>query len=120
MLIGITYNILGEKQFLVQLCPPQTPTYKTSSMFSIPSKNIKIKMYRTVILPVVLYEGCETWSLKLRGEHRLRMFENGVLGKILGPKKDEVTEEWRKLLKEELYDLYCSPNIVLVIKSRMR
>ena len=48
------------------------------------------------------------------------MFENGVLGKILGPKKDEVTEEWRKLLKEELYDLYCSPNIVLVIKSRMR
>jgi len=73
MLTVITYDVLGEKQFQVQLCPPQTPTYKSSGIFSIPSKNIKIKMYRTVILSVVLY-GCETWSLKLRGEHRLRVY----------------------------------------------
>jgi len=76
------------------------------------SKNLKIKIYRTIILPFVLY-GCETWSLTLREEHRLR-----VLRRIFGPKRDEVTGEWRKLHNEELSDLYCSPNIVRVIKSR--
>ena len=81
------------------------------------SKNLKIKIYRTIILPVVLY-GCERWSLTLREECRLRVFENGVLRRIFEPKRDEVTGEWRKLHNEELKGLYSSPNIVLVIKSR--
>jgi hypothetical protein len=76
-----------------------------------------MKMYRTIILPVVLY-GCETWSLKLREERRLRVFENRVLRRIFGLNRDEVTGELRKLHNEELNDLYCSPNAVRVIKSR--
>jgi hypothetical protein len=67
-------------------------------------------------LPVVLYE-CETWSLTLREEHRLRVFENRVLRRIFGPKRDEVTQEWRRLHNEELNDLYSSPNIIRVIKK---
>jgi hypothetical protein len=66
---------------------------------------------------MVLY-GCETWSLKLREEHRLTVFENRVLRRIFGPKKDEVTGEWRKVLNEELHNLYFSPNIIRMIKSR--
>jgi len=65
----------------------------------------------------VLY-GCETWSLTLREEHRLRVFENSVLRTIFGPKRDEVTREWRRLRNEELNDLCSSPNIIRVIKSR--
>jgi len=84
---------------------------------SLLSKNLKIEIYRTIILPVVLY-GCETWSLTMREERRLRLFENRVLRKIFGPKRDEVRGERRKLHYEELSDLYCSPNIVRVIKSR--
>ena len=83
---------------------------------SLLSKNLKMKIYRTIILPV-LY-GCETWSLTLREEHRLRVFENRVLRRIFGPKREGVTGEWRKLHNEELNDLYSSPNIVRVIKSR--
>ena len=80
-------------------------------------KNVKIKIYRTIILPVVLY-GCETWSLTLREERKLRVFENMVLRRIFRPRRDEVTEEWRRLHNEEPNDLYSSPNIVRVIKSR--
>ena len=83
---------------------------------SLLSKNLKIKIHRTIILPVVLY-GCETWSLTLREEHRLRVFESSVLRRIFGPKRDGMTGEWIKLHNEELNDLYSSPNIVEVIKS---
>ena len=81
------------------------------------SKNLKINIYRTIILPVVLY-GCETWSLTLREERKLKVFENMVLRRIFGPRRDEVTGGWRRLHNEELNDLYSSPNMVRVIKSR--
>ena len=71
----------------------------------------------TIILPVILY-GCETWSTTLREERKLRAFENMVLRRIFGPRKDEVTGEWRRLHNEDLNDLYSSPNIVRMIKSR--
>jgi len=74
-------------------------------------------MYRTIILPVVLY-GCETWSLALREERRLRVYENRVMRRIFGPERDEVTGGWRKPHNEELNDIYSLPNIVRVIKSR--
>jgi len=73
-------------------------------------------MYRTIILPVVLY-GCETWSLTLREERRLRVFENRALRRIFGPRRGEATEVWEKRHNEELNDMY-SPNIFRVIKSR--
>jgi hypothetical protein len=82
-------------------------------------QNTKIKIYRTLILPVIVY-GCETWSFTLREEHRLRVFESRVLRKTLGSKRDEITGEWRKLHNEELNDLYCPPNIVRVMKSTMK
>jgi len=72
---------------------------------------------KTIILPVVLY-GCETWLLTLREERKLRVFENMVLRRIFGLRRDEVTGEWRRLHNEKLNDLYSSPNIVRVIKSR--
>jgi hypothetical protein len=81
------------------------------------SQNLKIKVYRIIILPDVLY-GCENWSLTLREKCRLRVFENRMLRRIFDPKRDEVTGEWRKLHKEELNNLYSSTNIVQVIKSR--
>jgi hypothetical protein len=81
------------------------------------SKNLKIKIYRTVILPVAL-DGCETWSLTLREERRLRVFENRVLRSVFGPKRDEVAGELRQLHNEELNDLYSIPKIVRVVKSR--
>jgi hypothetical protein len=71
------------------------------------SRNLKVKRYKTIILPVVLC-GCETWFLTLREEHRLRAFENRVLKRIFGPKRDEVTGEWRKLHSGELHNLYSS------------
>jgi len=81
------------------------------------SKNLKIKIYRTIILLVVLY-GFETWSLTLWEERKLRVFENMVLRRIFGPRRDEITREWRRLHNEELNDLYSSSNIVRVIKLR--
>jgi hypothetical protein len=84
------------------------------------SKNRNFKIYTNIILPVVFY-GCETWSLNLREERRLRVFENGVLRRIFGPKMDELAGEWRKLHNEKLNDLYPLPNNVRVVKSkRMR
>jgi hypothetical protein len=83
----------------------------------ITAKNLKIRIYKTIILPVVLY-GFETWSLTLREEHRLRVFENRVLRRIFGPKRDDVTGEWRKLHNEELRDFHSSPSIIRIIKSR--
>jgi hypothetical protein len=75
---------------------------------------LKMKIYKTITLPVVLY-GCKTWSLTLREEHRLRVFENRVLRRIFGPKRDKVTGGWRKLHDEELHDLYSSPSIIRII-----
>jgi hypothetical protein len=79
-------------------------------------KKLKIKIYKIVILPTVLY-GCKTWSLNLREEHRLRVFENRMLRKICGPKREE-DRSWRKLHNDELHSLCSSPNVVRVIKSR--
>jgi len=79
------------------------------------SKNLKIKIYRTIILPIVLY-GCEAWSLTLRKERKLRVFKYMVLWRIFGPRRNEVMGEWRRLHNEELNDLYSLPNIVQVIK----
>ena len=84
---------------------------------SLLPKNIKIKIYRTLILPVVLY-GCETWSLTLKEERRLRVFENIVLTRIFGLRMGEVTGEWRRLYNVELNDLYSSTNIMQVTESR--
>jgi hypothetical protein len=78
---------------------------------------VKVRICKTIIFPVVLY-GCETWSLTIRAEHKLRVLENRVLRKIFGPKRDRVTGGWRKLHNEELHNLYSSPSIIRVIKSR--
>jgi hypothetical protein len=80
-------------------------------------KNLKIKIFRTIVLPVVLY-GCETWSLTLRKERRLRVFENRVLRRVFEPKRYEVTGELRKLYNEDLNNLYPLPNILQVVKYR--
>jgi len=72
-------------------------------------------IYRTVILPVVLY-GCKTWSLTMREKRRLRVFQNRVMRRIFGPKRDEVRGEWRRLVNEEINEMYSSPNIVWVVQ----
>jgi hypothetical protein len=87
--------------------------------YSLLFKNLKIKIYKTIILPVVLY-GCETLLLRLREVRRMTMFENRVLRRIFGPKRDEETREWRKRHNEELSDLYSSSNITPMITSRTR
>ena len=96
---------------------PKVFQWKFRSKIGVSNPQIFTPSFRTIILPVVLY-GCETWSLTLREEGKLRVFENMVLRRIFGPRRDEVTEEWRRLHNEELNDLYSSPNIVRVIKSR--
>jgi hypothetical protein len=80
------------------------------------SKNVKIRTYGTIILPVVLY-GCETWSLTLREKHGLRVFEKRVLRRIFRLMRDEMTGGWRKLQNEELHALYSSPSIIRMTKS---
>ena len=86
-----------------------------SYVLQFATKNVKIKACTYFILHVVLY-GCETWSLMPREEHRMRVFENRVLGKIFGPMCDEVTGEWGRLRNEERHDLYASPTIIRVSK----
>jgi hypothetical protein len=81
------------------------------------SKNVKVTIYKTIILPVVLY-GCETWSLTVREENKPRVFESRVLRRIFGPKRDGVTGGWKKLYNKELHNLYSSPIIIRIIKSR--
>jgi hypothetical protein len=92
--------------------------YSVQNRFSsrLISKNLKIKIYKTVILQVVLY-GCETWSLTLREEHRLRVYEESVLRRIFGPKGEEDGSR-RKLQNDELHSLSSSPKVIRVIKSR--
>jgi hypothetical protein len=85
-------------------------------VFSSAVKKIKIRLHRTIILPVVLY-GCETWSLTLREEHRMRVFENSMLRRIFGSKKEKVMRRWRKLHEEELHDLYSSSSVIRKIES---
>jgi hypothetical protein len=86
------------------------------SVFSIVIEKL-IRIYKAIILPVVLY-GCETFSLTLKKEHRLRLFENRVLRRIFGQRRDEVTAERRKLHNEELHDMYSSRIIIRIMKSR--
>jgi hypothetical protein len=77
---------------------------------------MKVKMYKTIILPVLLY-GCETWSLTLREKHRVGVFENRVLRRIFGPKRDEVTGEWRKLHSGKRHNFYSSPDSIRQISQ---
>jgi hypothetical protein len=93
--------------------------YSVQNLLSscLKSKNLKIKIYKTVVLSVMLY-GCRTWTFTLREEQRLRVFENRVLRRIFGSKREE-DGSWRKLHNDELHSLYSSPNIVSVFKSRM-
>jgi hypothetical protein len=81
------------------------------------SKNVKIRTYKTTILPVVLY-GCETWNLASREEYRLRMFQNSVRRRILELKRDVLTGGWGKLHNEELHNLYSPSNIIGMMMSR--
>jgi hypothetical protein len=74
-------------------------------------KNVKLKIYKNIILPLVLY-GCETWYLIVREEHKLRVYEIRVLTSIFGPKRDEMMGGWRKLYNEELHNLYSSPSMI--------
>jgi hypothetical protein len=85
--------------------------------FGLLSKNIKIRIYKTIIPPVVLY-GCETWPLTLRQEHRLRVFENRVFRRISGPKRDEMTGGRRKLHNKKVHNLCSSSSIIRMVKSR--
>jgi hypothetical protein len=81
------------------------------------SKNVKVRSYKNITLPVVLYD-CETWSLALRERHGLRVFENRLLRRLFGPRRDEVTGRWRKLHNEELHNLNSSPSIIRMMKPR--
>ena len=115
-------NYMYAMKKLASCSPNINPEQVTTSQCIRWLENLRTKLIYNdincrIILPVVLY-GCETWSLTLREERKLRVFGNMVLRRIFGPRRDEVTGEWRRLHNEELNDLYSSPNIVWVIKSR--
>jgi len=88
---------------------------KSTLSYTLLSKSTKIKIFKTIILPVILYV-YETWSLTVREEHRLRVFKNRVLWKIFGPKREEVAGGWRRLHSEDLHNLYASQNVIRLIK----
>jgi hypothetical protein len=106
-----------EKEQIKEQGPTENHSVQNLLSSRFLSKNFKIKIHKTIILPVVLY-GCETWSLTLRQEQRLGVFENRVLRRIFGRKRDEVTGEWTKLHNEEFHDLYYSPSIIRIMKAR--
>jgi len=107
-----------QEEIKSRLKPGNACYYSVQNLLSssLQSKNTKLKKYRTIIWQLFFY-GCETWSLTMREKCRMMVSENSVL-RIFGPKRDEVTGEWRKLYNEELNDLYSSPNIFRGIKSR--
>jgi hypothetical protein len=104
-------------RFITEFLKPKISSVQSFLSIRLSSTNLKVKIYRTIILPVVLY-GCETWSLTLREGYSLRVFENSVLRRIFGPKWDEVRGEWRRLHSGELHILYPSPDIIRQMKSR--
>jgi hypothetical protein len=107
------------EEIMNRLKPERPATVRSNILYhSVSCTKTKIKIYRTIIVPVVLY-GCETWFLTLRDQHRLNVSEKRVLRKIFGSGRDEVTEQWGRLHNEEFYDLYSPPNNCRVIKSRI-
>jgi hypothetical protein len=114
-----TNQNLIQEEIKMRLSSGNACCYSVQNILSscLLSKSLKIRIYKTIILPLVLF-GCETWSLTLREEHRLRVFENRVLRGMFGPKRDDVMGEWRKRHNKELRDLYSSPSISKMIKSR--
>jgi hypothetical protein len=115
----VTNQYLIQEEFKRRLNSGNACYHSVQNLLSsrLLSKNVKVRIYKTVILPVVLY-GSETWSLSVREEHKLRVFENMVLRRIFGPKRDVVTGGWRKLHNEELHNLYSSPSIIRIINSK--
>jgi hypothetical protein len=114
-IFGNNINRSNTGRYYEQTIQGMLPTIRFSPLTSrLLSRKVKVNIYKTIILPVVLY-GCEICSLTLREDHTLRVFENRVLRRIFGPKRDEVTE-WRKLHNEELHILYSSTNIIRQIK----
>jgi hypothetical protein len=118
--LGMTitnYNLIQEE--IKRLSSGNACYHSVQNLLSsqLLSKNIKIRIYKTTILPVVLF-GCKTWSLTLREEHSILVFENTVLRRIFGPDSDELTGDWRKLHNEELHNFYSLPSIIRMTKSR--
>jgi hypothetical protein len=109
-------NLIQEKT-KTRLNSGKASYHSVQKVFCLLSKNVKIKIYKTIVLPVVLY-GCETWSLTLREEYRLRVLERRDLRRIFRSKRNEVTGGWRKLHNEELHNMYSSPNIIRMVKLK--
>jgi hypothetical protein len=115
----ITNQNLIQEEIMRRLNSGNACYHSVQNLFSsrLLSKHIKIRIYKTIILPVVLYV-CETWTVTLREEHRMQVFKNRVLRRIFLPKRDEVKGDWRKLHYDELHNLCSLPNIIRMIKSR--